>query len=327
MREIGWGFIGCGEVTEKKSGQAFNLVSGSHIEAVTSLHPEHAKAYAEKHGIPKSYVDAQSLINDPRVDAVYISTPPSSHSTYAIMAMRAGKPVYVEKPLAVSYMDCVRINRVSRLTGVPCYVAYYRRYLPYFQRVKQIIREGQIGKVMNVLVRFSCPPRPEDTAEPDKLPWRLKPEISGGGYFYDMAPHTLDLLQDMFGVIIRAHGYCANLAGLYGPEDNVDAVFKFESGLNGTGSWCFVGHESAEEDRVEIIGTKGMVSFSMFNYEPIHLHVGDGVHVLNIENPPYVQLPIIKNVIEAIQGTGACSSTSESATLTNWVMDRILGKN
>lgn len=101
--------------------------------------------------------------------------------------MRAGKPVYVEKPLAASYDDCVRINRISEQTGVPCYVAYYRRYLPYFQRVKEIIREGRIGNITNVQVRFSAPPRELDYNSTRELPWRLQPDISGGGYFYDLA--------------------------------------------------------------------------------------------------------------------------------------------
>ena len=117
-----------------------------------------ARNYAERHNIRKWYTDAQELIEDPDINAIYIATPPSSHATFAIMAMRAGKPVYVEKPLAASYDDCVRINRISEQTGVPCYVAYYRRYLPYFQRVKEIIREGRIGNITNVQVRTITPP-------------------------------------------------------------------------------------------------------------------------------------------------------------------------
>ena len=142
MKQINWGFIGCGEVTEIKSGPAFNEVPGSRIVAVMSRREEHARSYAERHHIPKWYTDPQKLINDPDVNAIYVATPPSSHATFAIMAMHAGKPVYVEKPLASTYDDCARINYVSQHTGVPCFVAYYRRYLPYFQKVKDIIHSG-----------------------------------------------------------------------------------------------------------------------------------------------------------------------------------------
>lgn len=326
MKILKWGFIGCGEVTEKKSGPAFSEVTGSMVEAVMSRNEKNARRYAERHGINKWYTDAQEIIDDPDVNAIYIATPPSSHATFAIMAMKAGKPVYVEKPLAANYEDCARVNRVSEETGVPCFVAYYRRYLPYFQKVKQIVQNGTIGNVMNVQVRFAVPPRDLDYSNPENLPWRLQPDIAGGGYFYDLAPHQLDLLQDMFGVIVEADGICANRANLYNVEDSVSACFRFESGLPGSGSWCFVAHESAKEDRITVIGDKGQVSFSVFNYDPIRLNTLDGTQNITVPNPPYVQYPLIKSVIEHLQGISVCSCTSVSATPVNWVMDRILGK-
>ena len=326
MKILQWGFIRCGEVTEMKSGPAFSEVEGSGVVAVMSRHEKNARSYAERHGIPKWYTDAQELIDDPDVNAVYIATPPSSHATFAIMAMKAGKPVYVEKPLAASYEDCARVNRVSEETGVPCFVAYYRRYLPYFQKVKDIIDQGVIGKTINVQIRFAVPPRELDYEKNGKLPWRLQPDIAGGGYFYDLAPHQLDLLQHFFGVITEARGICANRGKLYQAEDSVSACFEFESGLPGSGSWCFVAHDSAREDRIQIIGDQGSVSFSVFDYQPIKLHTSEGLQSIMVPNPPYVQYPIIKNVCEHLQGLGLCACTSVSATPVNWVMDRILGK-
>jgi hypothetical protein len=88
-----------------------------------------------------------------------------------------------------------------------------------------------------------------------------------------------------------------------------------------------VGHESAKEDRIEVIGDKGSLSFSVFNYDPIILINSEGHREIVVPNPPYVQLPIIKNVIEDLQGIGTCSCTAISATPTNWVLDRILWKN
>ena len=325
MKKIKWGFIGCGEVTEKKSGPAFNEIEGSQVVAVMSRSESKARSYAERHSIPKYYTDAQKLIDDPDVNAVYIATPPSSHATFAIMAMKADKPVYVEKPLAASYDDCARINRISEQTGVPCFVAYYRRCLPYFNKVKSIVDDGLIGKAVNVQVRFAVPPRELDY-EQDNLPWRLQPDIAGGGYFYDLAPHQLDLLQQIFGVIVEARGYKDNRGGFYEAEDTVSACFRFENGLPGSGSWCFVAHESAREDRIEIIGDKGKLSFSVFDYAPSVLQTSEGTESINVPNPPYVQFPLIKNVVEHLQGIGVCSCTSLSATPVNWAMDRILGK-
>lgn len=327
MKQINWGFIGCGEVTEKKSGPAFNEVEGSQVVAVMSRSENKARSYAERHHVRKWYTDASELIEDPDVNAVYIATPPSSHATFAIMAMRAGKPCYIEKPLAASYNDCIRINRISEQTGVPCFVAYYRRYLPYFQKVKEIIESGTIGNVVNVQVRFSVPPRDLDFQSGKEMPWRLQPDIAGGGYFYDLAPHQIDLLQNLFGVITRAHGYPANRAHLYQAEDTLSACFFFESGIPGSGSWCFVGHESAKEDCIEVIGEKGSLSFSVFTYQPIEVITSEGKNLITVPNPPYVQLPLIKSVIQYLQGIGKCDCTSVSATAVNWVLDRVLWKN
>ena len=326
MKILKWGFIGCGEVCEKKSGPAFSEVEGSSVVAVMSRSESKARSYAGRHGVIRWYTDAQKLINDPEVNAVYVATPPSSHATFAIMAMKAGKPVYVEKPLASTYEDCARVNRVSEQTGVPCFVAYYRRYLPYFQRVKDIVDHGTIGKVINVQIRFAWPPRELDYGHPENLPWRLQPDIAGGGYFYDLAPHQLDLLQWMFGVILEARGICANRGNLYSAEDSVSAVFQFENGLPGSGSWCFVAHESARVDRILIIGSEGSLSFSVFNYSPIVLHTSEGSQRIEVENPRFVQFPLIKNVCEHLQGLAVCSCTSVSAPPVNWVLDRILGK-
>mgnify|MGYP002518658503 FL=1 len=325
MKKICWGFIGCGEVTEKKSGPAFNLIEGSEVVAVMSRKAEKAKSYAERHGVKRWYTDPQELINDPEVNAVYIATPPSTHATYAIMAMKSGKAVYVEKPMASNYEDCCRINRIAEKTGVPCFVAYYRRYLPYFNKVKELVESGAVGKVVNVQIRFAVPPRDLDYNKTN-LPWRVQADIAGGGYFYDLAPHQIDLLQEMFGPIIEAEGMKANRGRLYATEDSVSACFKFDNGLPGSGSWCFVAHESAKEDRIDIVGDKGSLSFSVFTYQPIILQNENGCQRFEVKNPDYVQLPLIKLVVEHLQSKAICKCDCVSATPVNWVVDRILGK-
>lgn len=322
---IKWGFIGCGNVTEKKSGPAFGKIEGSMVEAVVSRDEKKVRDYAERHNIKKWYTDVQELINDSEVNAIYIATPPSSHATFAIMAMKAGKPVYIEKPMASSYEDCARINRISEETGVPCFVAYYRRYLPYFINVKELIEQGEIGNVINVQIRFAQPPYELDYNR-DNLPWRVQPDIAGGGYFYDLAPHQLDILQDMFGPILEAEGFKSNRGGLYAAEDSVSACFKFDSGLVGSGSWCFVAHESAKEDRIEVIGDKGMICFSTFTFEPIALHTERGREEISLPNPEHIQQNLIQAVINHLQGKSVCTCDGISATPTNWVMDQILGK-
>lgn len=322
---IKWGFIGCGSVTGQKSGPAFNKIDGSMVVAVMSRDEEKARNYAEKRGIKKWYTDPVELIEDPEVNAIYIATPPSSHATYAIMAMKAGKPVYIEKPMASSYEECTRINRISEETGIPCFVAYYRRYLPYFMKVKELVEQGAIGNVINIQIRFAQPPYDLDYNK-ENLPWRVQPDIAGGGYFYDLASHQIDILQDIFGCILEAQGFKSNRASLYDAEDTVSACFQFDSGLVGSGSWCFVAHESAREDRIEVIGDKGMICFSAFTFDPIALHNENGRVEIAANNPEHIQYNLIEEVINHLLGKSVCTCDGVSATTTNWVMDKILGK-
>ena len=117
MDHVNWGIIGCGNVTEKKSGPAFNKIEGSRLVAVMRRDASKAEDYARRHGVPKFYSDATLLINDPDVNAVYIATPPDTHAKYAIETMRAGKPAYVEKPMARTIAECEEMIRVSEETG------------------------------------------------------------------------------------------------------------------------------------------------------------------------------------------------------------------
>lgn len=322
---IKWGFIGCGEATEKKFLPAFSMLPNSKVVAVMSRKEEKAKSFARRHHIHKWYTDAQNLVTDPDVDAVYIATPPSTHATFTLMALNAGKAVYVEKPLATHYDDCLRINRISAAMHRPCFVAYYRRYLPYFQKVQELLRQGAIGKILTAQIRFAVPPRDLDYNS-SNLPWRLQPDIAGGGYFYDLAPHQLDLLQQLFGPIVEAQGFKANRGGLYPTEDTVSASFIFANGIPASGTWCFVAHESAKEDRILLIGEKGQISFSVFTYAPIHLQNEDGECHHSVKNPEYVQFPLLQEITQHLLGEGICTCDSVSATPTNWVIDRILGK-
>lgn len=325
MKTIHWGFIGCGIVTEKKSGPAFNKVEGSKVVAVMRRNADKAKDYATRHGIDTWYIDAQKLIEDPNVNAIYVATPPSTHAQYAIAAMRASKPVYVEKPMAASYAECQEMVRVSEETGVPCFVAYYRRTLPYFQRVKQLIEEGTLGEISTVHIQFAIPPYATDYSR-DTLPWRVKKELAGAGYFYDLASHQLDLLDYLLGPIVNAQGYATNIAKLYDVEDTVSAAFQFQSGTVGSGSWSFVAPPNTRTDTIEIVGTKGKLSFSTFMFTEILKKTADYQIGYKEENPDNIQFHLIKSIVEHLQGKGeGVVSTAQTAMRANWVMDRILG--
>ncbi len=324
MDEVRWGIIGCGTVTEKKSGPAFNKVEGSRLVAVMRRSAEKARDYAERHGVPRWYDDADRLIHDPEVNAVYVATPPDSHAHYAIRAAQAGKPVYVEKPMARTYAECRQMIAACKQAGVPLFVAYYRRCLPAFLKVKALVQDGAIGDVRFVHVRLFYPPRPGDF-ERHNLPWRVQPEIAGGGYFYDLGSHQLDYLDYLFGPVTSAQGHAVNQAGLYPAEDAVAAHFAFESGVVGTGLWCFTVDAGSTTDRIEIFGSTGHLSFAAFNLpEPIRLTRNGQTEEIHCPTPEHVQQPLIQTVVDELLGRGRCPSTGVSAARTNWVLEQIV---
>lgn len=325
MNKIRWGIIGCGDVTEVKSGPAFNLIEDSELIAVMRRDATKAEDYAKRHNVPKWYSDADKLINDKDVNAIYIATPPSSHAEYTIKAAEAGKPVFVEKPMAANYSDCVKMVDVCKQNNVPLFVAYYRRELPYFKKIQDLISANEIGDVRLVNIKLFSSIKVEDSKK-ENLPWRVTPEISGGGYFYDLASHQFDYLDNLFGSIKFAKGLSGNHAKLYPAEDYVTAVYEFESGIAGTGSWCFTTAPFNNYERTEIIGSKGRIEFSFFSQQSITLENQNGIKHINEEFPKHIQLPLITTVVEDLLNRGKCISTGESASKTNWVMDKILGK-
>ncbi|MCL3861406.1 Gfo/Idh/MocA family protein [Actinotalea sp. K2] len=323
MDRVRWGIIGVGDVTEAKSGPGFRRADRSELVAVMRRDGAKAADYARRHGVPRWYDDADALLADPEVDAVYIATPPDSHRHYAVRAARAGKAVYVEKPMARSAAECEAMIEACRTAGVPLFVAYYRRAMPRFGVVKALLDDGAIGTPRSVVVRTQKPADPADH-DPAGLPWRVRPEISGGGYFVDLGSHTLDLLDHLLGPVTHVTGTAANQAGRYAAEDLVTATFRHASGVEGVGLWCFDAHE--HQDEVEIVGTHGSLRFSSFGQEPLRLSNGDGTREIDAPYPDTVQLPMIQSVVDALTGHGSCLSTGESALRTARVVDTLLAE-
>ncbi len=322
MENIRWGIIGCGDVTEMKSGPAFRKVEGSELVAVMRRNGEKAKDYARRHGIAQWYDNADTLIHDPEVDAVYIATPPSSHAEYTIKVAEAGKPVYVEKPMALNYRECQQMIQTCKKAGVPLFVAYYRRQQPMFLKVKELVDSGTIGEVR--LVTIELYRSPEENEQGSNIHWHVLPEISGGGRFVDMGCHQLDFLDYVFGPVMSVQGMAANQAKLYPAEDIVCANFLFESGMSGSGVWCYTVSEESRTDRMEIIGSKGKITFSSFQPTPVRVLTKDGVEEYNIPKPEHVAQPLIQTVVDELLGRGTCPSTGITAARTTWVIDQIL---
>jgi 1,5-anhydro-D-fructose reductase (1,5-anhydro-D-mannitol-forming) len=312
---VRWGIIGCGDVTEVKSGPGFALAGGSQLVAVMRRSGALAADYAKRHGVARWYDSAEALIADPGVDAVYVATPPSSHADHALAVAAAGKPCYVEKPMARHGPECDRMVDAYARAGLPLFVAYYRRRLPCFLKVGELLASGAIGRLTGVTYRLAEPHHRKAAM------WRTDATLAGAGHFIDVGSHALDLLDYILGPLADVAGTAANLASDYDVEDNVALTFR-AGGVPGSMSWNFA--STVSDDTMRFSGTGGEITFSMFTSKPVKLEDGSGVHLFDLPYPPHVGQPLIQSIVDDLLGRGECPSTGVSARRTSLVMDRVL---
>ncbi len=323
MEKINWGIIGCGDVTELKSGPAFNKVANSALVAVMRRDAAKAADYARRHNVPRWYSDASQLINDPGVNAIYIATPPSSHEEYTYAAINAGKPVYVEKPMANTYGAAINMAEAAEINNVKLVVAHYRRQQPRFKKVKQLITDKVIGDVLLVRLELAKPPVTREELADVKVAWRVNPAIAGGGMFHDLGTHQLDLMYYFFGPIKKATGIATNQGQLYAADDMVAGNVLFESGVAFSGTWCF--NAAAACDHCEIQGTKGKISFSVFSTDTIQVQINGETTTYTFDPLQHVQQPMIEAVVQYFTGNGPNPCTGQEGAEIMRVMEAFVG--
>jgi predicted dehydrogenase len=318
---LNWGIIGCGNVTEVKSGPAFNKVTGSSLIAVMRRDAGKAADYAKRHNVSRWYSDAAQLINDPDVNAIYIATPPSTHEEYALMAMKAGKYVYVEKPFTLDASSARRIAEAAKKSGIKLCVAHYRRQMPLFKKVKQLLDEHYIGKTITASIIFH-----QHGMAPSADNWRLDPAISGGGYFHDLAPHQLDLLYYFFKAPVHVQGISINQAHTYEADDTVACTMVFENGAVMNGLWSFSAAAEEEKDICEITGTEGTIWFSVFGMKEIVIRKNGKEEIIPFEPLQHVQQPMIEKIVAYFSGVGNNPCSGDDGYTVMWMMDSITRK-
>lgn len=319
MNEIKWGIIGCGDVTEVKSGPAFNKIANSKLVAVMRRDAAKAEDYAKRHGVPKWYSNAADLINDPEVNAIYIATPPLQHEEYTIAALSAGKPVYVEKPMALDGAAALRMAVAAKNTGVKLVVAHYRRAQPLFLKIKSLLEEKAIGDVRFVTLKMLQPAASNVIANSEEN-WRINPAISGGGLFHDLAPHQLDLMLYYFGKALKFQGIASKKDHASPVDDLVTGQILFEKGITFSGTWCFAVPKNETADCCEIIGSKGKISFAVFG-QSIKLDVDGATETIDFEPLKHVEQPMIEKVVAYFRGEDTNPCSAEVALETMKIMD------
>jgi 1,5-anhydro-D-fructose reductase (1,5-anhydro-D-mannitol-forming) len=326
---IRWGIIGCGDVCEVKSGPAFYKAAGSRLVLVMRRDAARAADFARRHGGVRFSTDAQAVIDDPEVDALYIATPPGAHLEYALAVAEAGKPCYVEKPMARSAAECRRMLSAFERAGQPLFVAYYRRALPRFLKLKELLESGALGSLLAVSHTYQGRAATASAAGAPAAPsgWREDVTQAGAGLFLDLGSHVLDLLDFLLGPLTRVAGSAARRSsggeqprGV--PEDTVVMSFGTRSGVLGTLRHQF--HTAGSVDRLEFVGTLGSLQLSVFGREPIELRLGDALLQIATEQPEHVHLPLVQSIVDELGGKGRCASTGASALRASECLDRAL---
>jgi 1,5-anhydro-D-fructose reductase (1,5-anhydro-D-mannitol-forming) len=320
---INWGIVGAGNVCEKKSGPAFNKINDSSLAAIMRRNGERALDYAHRHGVPRFYTDVNLLLHDSEVNAIYIATPPAFHEEYAIAAMKAGKPVYIEKPVTLNAKSCERLIAISNKLQIPVSVAHYRRRLPLFQKVKQVVESGEIGRISLIRISILQAPANNLVANSEEN-WRLIPSISGGGIFHDLAPHQLDIMYWIFGPPVSMTGHSLNQGKHFDAPDLTHFAAFFQHDIFLEGTWSFNVTEILAEDRCEILGDKGKISFSFFRNPVLEILTEKGTERHEFLYPEHVQQPMIADVVKYFRGEGLNPCSLEEALETMKMMDATL---
>ena len=324
MQKINWGIIGCGDVTEIKSGPAFNKVPHSSLVAVMRRDAAKAADYAERHNVPKWYNDAGKLINDPEVNAIYIATPPDTHEAYTLAAINAGKPVYVEKPMALNYAAAKNMAEAAAEKNIKLSVAHYRREQPLFKKIKQLLQENMVGKILLVQLEFCALPYTATQLNNPHYAWRVNPALSGGGLFHDLAPHQLDLMYYFFGPVKKINGIATNQCGNYAADDMVAGNILFSNGIVFNGSWCF--NAAAATDICKIIGTEGEIQFSVFSSNIVKVISNAKTESFSFDKLQHVQQPMIEKVVQYFLGNTANPCSGDDGTEVMRMMEEMVNR-
>lgn len=319
-RTIRWGMIGCGNVCEVKSGPGFYKACNSSLVAVGRRDGDKARDYAKRHGVLRAYDSGEAVIADPEVDAVYVATPVGTHAAYAVAAAQAGKPCYVEKPMARNYAECLAMIEAFEQAGVPLFVAFYRRAMDRFTTIKTWLEAGRLGRISSARITNSSPRHRR--IDPQNPEWRLTAEQGGGGLVLDLGSHALDLLDFLLGPATQVAGEASNRAGVTAVEDTVAMSAVFGQGIPFVGQWNFASDRT--EDELLIVGTEGWVRTSVFGQEPVELKTAAGLEQVDLPYPEHVQQQLIQSIVDQLLGRGSCPSTGESGARTSAVLDEVL---
>ncbi len=298
MKPMNFGIIGCGNVTEVKSGPAFQKIPGANLTYVMRRNEEKLKDYANRHGVKKYSTDYKDLLADEELDVIYIATPPHMHRFYTEQVAKAKKHVYVEKPMGLTVKECEEMIEICKKEGVKLFVAYYRRGQEKFESTKNLINNKEIGEIRSFQLLYTSEIPKHD---PNRA-WLYDEEFSGGGKLYDVGSHMIDLLLYFFGDVAYAKGISSNQSHALEVSDVTSGLMTFKNGVQGTVQMNFNAMENRDE--LLIIGSTGSITLSMMDLEPVYVNlaVEDLEESYHFGTEEHVQMPMIEKVMDTIKG-------------------------
>jgi len=253
-----------------------------------------------------------AALADPKIDAVYVATPVALHAPQTIAALRAGKHVLCEKPVAMNYTEALSMVAEAQSAGRVLGVSYYRRTYPKIQRAKQLIEQGAIGQAVLAEANHHS----ELPAQGSFRSWLIDPKLSGGGPLFDVASHRIDLFNFFFGKPARVTAQLSNTVLKMPVEDNATVMIEYESGVRGIVDVRW--HSKITRDQFRIIGTAGEIDLNPLS-GPDLVHPGGKELLPTHQN---IHFPCIQNFVEAVLDGSPLISSGESAIWTDWITER-----
>jgi predicted dehydrogenase len=317
MLKLNWVLAGIGDIARKRVIPAIQSEPRSSMYGFLTRNAAKAAAYPGA----RVFESVEEAVADPQVDALYIALPVAMHSPAAITALRAGKHVLCEKPMAMHYAEAERMvaERVasSRVFGV----AYYRRLFPGLLRAKHLIAEGAIGRP--VLAEGNC----HGWLESEERAWLRNPAMAGGGPLFDIASHRIDVMNFLFGRAEAATGMKSNTVHKLAVEDSATVVMRFAGGVHGVVDVRWNSH--IMRDQFRVIGTEGEISFERLNGPELRVTTPAGTAVETLPPHKNIHYPLIENFVDAALANDPERLTCPAvqAAWTDWVIEQVMRAN
>jgi len=258
------GIIGCGKIAQVRHIPEYAANPGAQLAAYYDLNPARAAELAKKYG-GKAYASVEELLADKKIDAVSVCTSNVTHAEITIAALRAGKHVLCEKPMATTLADCEAMVRAAKTAGRALMIGQNQRLAKAHVKARELIASGLIGEIVGFRTTFGHGGPETWSVDPGQNVWFFDKNKAAMGAMADLGVHKTDLIHYLTGqVVVETTARLLTVdkrdasGNLIGVDDNAVCIYRLSGGALGsmTASWTFYG---AEDNSTVLYGTKGIM--------------------------------------------------------------------